>query len=200
MRKETCCRHIGYSFRLAARDLLCAPSHKEGFVTPAVEHWLERNFLDISSLKKEEHFLFNNTLNTFYLRLYHVRHNPLPPHGLLFPISSKRYFLCTIPKTRLCNTSCGTLAGTRLSRYKLIKSFQLAARYLLRAPSLKQGHWLVPDFPVISSLNFNSSFLKKKIFIFSSSRLIFFLTAVAAVPFAVGGKFSNYNYMAGWLT
>ena len=27
VRKETCCRHIGYSFRLAAKVLLYAPSH-----------------------------------------------------------------------------------------------------------------------------------------------------------------------------
>ena len=27
VRKETCCRHMGYSFRLAARLLLYAPSH-----------------------------------------------------------------------------------------------------------------------------------------------------------------------------
>ena len=44
--------------------------------------------------------LFNDALNTFYLRLYGVRHmikyhsdsergNPLPPHELFFPISSK---------------------------------------------------------------------------------------------------------------
>ena len=44
---------------------------------------------------KEENVLFNDALNTFYLRLYGVRHmvkdhsdsergNPLPPHGLLF--------------------------------------------------------------------------------------------------------------------
>ena len=50
--------------------------------------------------RKEENVLFNDALNTFYLRLYGVRHmvkyhsdsergNPLPPHGLLFPISSK---------------------------------------------------------------------------------------------------------------
>ena len=43
--------------------------------------------------------LFNHALNTFYLRLYGVRHmikdrsdsergNLLPPHGLLFPIMS----------------------------------------------------------------------------------------------------------------
>ena len=29
VRKETRCRHIGYSFRLAARVLLYAPSHRE---------------------------------------------------------------------------------------------------------------------------------------------------------------------------
>ena len=45
---------------------------------------------------KEGNILFNDALNTFYLRLYDVEHmvkdhsdsergNPLPPHGLLFP-------------------------------------------------------------------------------------------------------------------
>ena len=58
----------------------------------------------------EENVLFNDTLNTLYLRLYGVRHtvkdhsdskrgNPLPPHGLLFPISSKGSFICIIPET-----------------------------------------------------------------------------------------------------
>ena len=60
--------------------------------------------------KKEESVLFNDALSTFYLRLYGVRHmvkdhpdsqrgNPLPPHGLLFPISSKGSFICIIPQT-----------------------------------------------------------------------------------------------------
>ena len=60
--------------------------------------------------RKEVNVLFNDALNTFYLRLYGVRHmvedhsdskrgNPLPPHRLLFPISSKWYFICTIPQT-----------------------------------------------------------------------------------------------------
>ena len=55
--------------------------------------------------RKEGNVLFNDALNTFYLRLYGVRHmvkdhsdsereNPLPP---LFPISSKGSFICTIP-------------------------------------------------------------------------------------------------------
>ena len=54
--------------------------------------------------------LFNDALNTFNLRLYGVGHivkdhsdsergNPLPSHGLLFPMSSKGSFICTIPQT-----------------------------------------------------------------------------------------------------
>ena len=47
VRKETRCRHIGHSYRLTARVLLYAPSHRQDntyhtFVTPVVEHWLER--------------------------------------------------------------------------------------------------------------------------------------------------------------
>ena len=42
--------------------------------------------------------------------------NPLPPHRLLFPISSKGSFICTIPDriahTMDCYTSHGALAGT----------------------------------------------------------------------------------------
>ena len=60
---------------------------------------------------KEENVLFNDAINTFYLRSYGVGHmvkdhagstrgNPLPPlHELLFPISSKGSLICTIPQT-----------------------------------------------------------------------------------------------------
>ena len=59
--------------------------------------------------RRERNVLFNDALNTFYLRLYGVRHmvkdhsdsergNPLPPHRLLFPISSKGSFICIIPQ------------------------------------------------------------------------------------------------------
>ena len=44
-REETCCRHMDYSFRLPARVLLYASFmmiHTTAFVTPVVEHWLER--------------------------------------------------------------------------------------------------------------------------------------------------------------
>ena len=60
--------------------------------------------------RKEGNVSFNDALNTFYLRLYGVRHkvkdhsdsekgNPLPPHRLLFTINSKGSFICTIPQT-----------------------------------------------------------------------------------------------------
>ena len=59
---------------------------------------------------KKGNVLFNDALNTCYLRLYGVRHmvkdhsasekgNPLPPHRLLFTINSKGSFICTIPQT-----------------------------------------------------------------------------------------------------
>ena len=67
-------------------------------------------FLDGKERERERNVLFNNALNTFYLRLYVVRHmvkdhsysekgNPLPPHRLLLSINSKGSFICTIPQT-----------------------------------------------------------------------------------------------------
>ena len=60
--------------------------------------------------KEDGNVLFNDALDTFHLPLYGVRHmvkdhsdsekgNPLPPHGLLFPINNKGSFICTIPQT-----------------------------------------------------------------------------------------------------
>ena len=51
--------------------------------------------------------MFYLTMHSTYLQLYGITHmvkvhsedsekvKPLPPHGLLFPISSKGYFICT---------------------------------------------------------------------------------------------------------
>ena len=66
--------------------------------------------LEPAGTVKEGNVLFNDALNTFYLRLFGVRHmvndhsdskkgNLLPPHRLLFPINSKGSFICTIPQT-----------------------------------------------------------------------------------------------------
>ena len=82
-------------------------------------------------------FLFNDALNTFYLRLYGVGHmekdhsdsergNPLPPHGLLFPIRSKGSFIYTPSHKQdrtyhgLYYSSRGALAGTRNSSLGLL--------------------------------------------------------------------------------
>ena len=81
--------------------------------------------------RKEGTVLFNDALDTFYLRLYGIDHmvndhsdsergNPLPPPGLLFPINSKGSFICTTLRQDstyhgLCYTSRGALAGTRNS-------------------------------------------------------------------------------------
>ena len=67
---------------------------KEGESNMWMDRWIGR---------KEGNVLFNDALNTFYLRLYGVRHmvkdhsdsergNPLPPHRLVS-------FICTIPQT-----------------------------------------------------------------------------------------------------
>ena len=69
-----------------------------------------RNDINALNERRKEMVLFNDALNTFYLRLYGVRHmvkdhsdrargNPVPPHGLLFPINSKGSFICIIPQT-----------------------------------------------------------------------------------------------------
>ena len=60
--------------------------------------------------ERERNVLFNDALNTFYVRLYGVIHmvkdhsdsekgNPLPPQMLLLSINSKGSFICTIPQT-----------------------------------------------------------------------------------------------------
>ena len=79
--------------------------------------------------RKVRNILFNDALNTFYLLFYSIGHivkvhsdsegeNPLPPHGLLFLISSKGSFIFHRQDTTyhgLCYTSCGALAGMRNS-------------------------------------------------------------------------------------
>ena len=56
-------------------------------------------FLRKKIVIKEGNGLFNDALNTFYLRLYGVRHM-VEEHSdrLLFPINSKGSFISTIPQ------------------------------------------------------------------------------------------------------
>ena len=67
----------------------------------SVAEWVEGRMDMFYLTTHSTHFIYG---------LYGVRHmvkdhsdsekgNPLPPHGLLFPINSKGSFICTIPQT-----------------------------------------------------------------------------------------------------
>ena len=45
------------------------------------------------------HFIYDYTAKAVKDHSDSEKGNPLPPHGLLFPISSKGSFICTIPQT-----------------------------------------------------------------------------------------------------
>ena len=80
-------------------------------IQPFAENWQKVLTPDeIQEATNEGNVLFNDALNTFYLRLYGIRHmvkdhsdrergNPMPPHKLLLSISSKGSFICIIPQT-----------------------------------------------------------------------------------------------------
>ena len=68
------------------------------------------NNADCNKEGRKEMFYLTTLSTHFNIRLYGVGHmvtdhsdsergNPLPPHGLLFLISSKDSFICTIPQT-----------------------------------------------------------------------------------------------------
>ena len=98
------------------------------FSTHLLCPWLS---IELKGTRKEGNVLFNDALNTFYLRLYGIRHmvkdhsdskkgNPLPPHRLPFRLTTRVLFMA--PSHRqdstyhgLCYTSRGALAGTRNS-------------------------------------------------------------------------------------
>ena len=108
--------------------------------------------------KEEGNVLFNDALNTFYLRLYGVRHmvedhshsergNPLSPHGILFEREREMFYLTT-PSTHFIY---GYMASDIWLRTILIVrketrcrhigySFRLAARVLLYASSHRQDN------------------------------------------------------------
>ena len=77
-------------------------------MSQSVNHGGPIELIQLKEGRKEGNVLFNDALDTFYLRLYGIRHmvkdhsdseggTPLLPHRLLFPISSKGSFICTIP-------------------------------------------------------------------------------------------------------
>ena len=124
VRKETCCRHIGYSYRLTARVILYAPSHRQdntyhglcytsrgalagtrnGSMGPPHEGSIRRPTAPWANAN------IKNVICTLKYGYYSVRHmvkdhsnsereNLLPPHRLLLSINSKGSFICIIPQT-----------------------------------------------------------------------------------------------------
>ena len=118
VRKETRCRHIGYSFRLTARVLLYALSHKQNSTYHGLCYTSRGALAETrnssmgspheGSVRRPISPWANALTTELHLALIWRRttkiaceENPLPPlHGLLFPISSKGSFICTIPQTR----------------------------------------------------------------------------------------------------
>ena len=117
--------HIGYKIlrikgiiiQSYKRNILTLFAGFFSFCTKAggTESWNTKCKVIRNKEGRKENVLFNDALNTFYLRLYGVRHlvkdhsdsekgNLLPPHKLLFPISSKGSFICTIPQIRKRNS------------------------------------------------------------------------------------------------
>ena len=119
VRKQTCCRHyMGYSFRFGARVLLYAPSHRQDSTYHGLCYTSHGALAGTRNRegRKEMFYLTTHStrggggmstvtsqLNIYSdVNCYHSdskRGNPLPPHGLLFPINSKGSFICTIPQT-----------------------------------------------------------------------------------------------------
>ena len=104
----------GLLFLIRTMVLLYAPSHRQDKTYHSLCYTSCETLAGTrnSSMGEKERLFFflNDTLNTLYLRLCGVRHmvkyhsdskrgNPLPPHGLRFPINSKGSFICTIPQT-----------------------------------------------------------------------------------------------------
>ena len=109
---SSCCLFVCLLFCLFVLFLVNSNPKGSGYEKlskAACQAYCQTGFNEMKG-RKEGTVLFNDALNTFYLWLYGVRHmlknhldrekgNPLPPHMLLFSISSKGSFICTSSQT-----------------------------------------------------------------------------------------------------
>ena len=106
-RKETRCRHMGYYFRLGARFILYALSHRQDntyhglcykySTEVTLEQGPECQKIFKSSISGVGHMVKDHSDSE--------KGNPLPPHGLLFPINSKVFFYMHHPTDRIAHTT-----------------------------------------------------------------------------------------------
>ena len=109
VRKETRCHHIGYSYRLTASVLLYAPSNRQDSTYHSLCYTSRGALAGTrnSSMGSPHEGFCNKTKQlpvpiSAFLRAGEPltpRGNPLLPHRLLFPSSSKGFFTCIIPQT-----------------------------------------------------------------------------------------------------
>ena len=132
-----------HSLSYASRGALAGMGNRsmgsplEGSIRQPIAPWVNALTMELLLVQfylmweRERNVLFNDALNTFYLRLYGIRHmvkdqvdsekeNPLPPIGYSYRLTAR--VLLYAPSHRqdntyhdLCYTSCGALAGTRNS-------------------------------------------------------------------------------------
>ena len=69
--EETCC-HMSYYFQLVARVLLYTTSHRQDSIYHSLCYTSHGTLAGTE--REREMFYFNDTLNTFYLRLFGIRH------------------------------------------------------------------------------------------------------------------------------
>ena len=88
--------HFGYCDEI---DITMLVNLRKDLKRVAAERGIKFSYMPVFIKVKEGIVLFNDALNTVYLRLYSIGHkvtdhsdcekgNLLPPHGLLFPIST----------------------------------------------------------------------------------------------------------------
>ena len=129
VRKETCCCHIGYSFRLTARVLLYAPSHRQDSTYHSLCYTSRGALAGMRIL----HRMYKNCCHhymgySFWLAakdlLYAPFHNRIAHTTTCFIPVVEHWLVTThIMREEIC---CRHYTGY---------SFQLAARVLLYAPS-----------------------------------------------------------------
>ena len=99
-------------------------SHTTAFVTPVVEHWLEREIAQWVHHEGSIRRPIAPLANALTTVLHHApdRERERKPVGLLLSISSKGSFICIIPQDNtyhgLCYTSRGALAKYGKMKFK----------------------------------------------------------------------------------
>ena len=137
VRKETRCRHIGYSFRLTARVLLYAPSHRQDSTYDSLcctsrgtlEHWLEREIAQWVHPMKDRSDDPSHHERTLLPRSY---------ISLPFIKRYSSHFIYCYMSLDILQMTIQIVRGETRCHHYMGQSFRLAARDVLYAPSHRQ--------------------------------------------------------------